>query len=65
MPTGPMPVARRTVLVNWDAIEAEEHRVLAERLAGRGQKYPDVPWSGSFGGIARPTRRNPAGPAAR
>jgi nucleotide-binding universal stress UspA family protein len=29
-------------LLDWDAIEADEHRVLAERLAGWGTKYPDV-----------------------
>jgi len=29
--------------LDWDAIETEEHEVLAERLAGWGQKYPDVP----------------------
>jgi nucleotide-binding universal stress UspA family protein len=29
-------------LLDWDAIEADEHRVLAERLAGWGEKYPDV-----------------------
>jgi nucleotide-binding universal stress UspA family protein len=29
-------------LLDWDAIEADEHRVLAERLAGWGAKYPDV-----------------------
>lgn len=30
-------------LLDWAAIEADEHQVLAERLAGWGQKYPDVP----------------------
>lgn len=29
-------------LLDWDAIEAEEGAVLAERLAGWGEKYPDV-----------------------
>jgi nucleotide-binding universal stress UspA family protein len=29
-------------LLDWDAIEADEHRLLAERLAGWGTKYPDV-----------------------
>ena len=29
-------------LLDWDAIEADERRVLAERLAGWGEKYPDV-----------------------
>ncbi|HXT46212.1 MAG TPA: universal stress protein [Pseudonocardiaceae bacterium] len=30
-------------LLDWDAIEAEEREVLAERLAGWGEEYPDVP----------------------
>ena len=30
-------------LLDWPAIEAEEGEVLAERLAGWGEKYPDVP----------------------
>jgi nucleotide-binding universal stress UspA family protein len=30
-------------LLDWAAIETEEHEVLAERLAGWGEKYPDVP----------------------
>jgi nucleotide-binding universal stress UspA family protein len=30
-------------LVDWDAAEADEHAVLAERLAGWTQTYPDVP----------------------
>jgi nucleotide-binding universal stress UspA family protein len=30
-------------LLDWDAIETEEREVLAERLAGWGEKYPDVP----------------------
>jgi nucleotide-binding universal stress UspA family protein len=30
-------------LLDWEAIEAEEREVLAERLAGWGEKYPDVP----------------------
>jgi nucleotide-binding universal stress UspA family protein len=30
-------------LVDWDAAEADEHEVLAERLAGWTQTYPDVP----------------------
>jgi nucleotide-binding universal stress UspA family protein len=29
-------------LLDWDAIEADEHRVLAKRLAGWGGKYPDA-----------------------
>lgn len=29
-------------LVDWDAVEAEEHVVLAERLAGWAQKHPDL-----------------------
>jgi nucleotide-binding universal stress UspA family protein len=29
-------------LLDWDAIEADEHRLLAERLAGWGEKHPDV-----------------------
>jgi nucleotide-binding universal stress UspA family protein len=29
-------------LLDWDAIEVDEHRLLAERLAGWGEKYPDV-----------------------
>lgn len=29
--------------LDWEAIETEEQEVLAERLAGWGQKYPDVP----------------------
>lgn len=28
--------------VKWDAVEAEEHQLLAERLAGWSEKYPDV-----------------------
>ncbi|GAA2558681.1 universal stress protein [Pseudonocardia hydrocarbonoxydans] len=31
------------VLVDWDAIEADERQLLAERLAGWSEKYPDVP----------------------
>ena len=30
-------------LVDWDAVEADEHEVLAERLAGWAEMYPDVP----------------------
>jgi nucleotide-binding universal stress UspA family protein len=30
-------------LLDWDAIEAEEHELLAQRLAGWGEKYPDLP----------------------
>jgi nucleotide-binding universal stress UspA family protein len=30
-------------LLDWDAIEADERRLLAERLAGWSEKYPDVP----------------------
>ena len=30
-------------LLDWDAIEADERQVLAGRLAGWDQKYPDVP----------------------
>jgi nucleotide-binding universal stress UspA family protein len=29
-------------LLDWDAIENDERQVLAERLAGWGEKYPDV-----------------------
>jgi nucleotide-binding universal stress UspA family protein len=29
-------------LLDWDAIETDEREVLAERLAGWGEKYPDV-----------------------
>jgi nucleotide-binding universal stress UspA family protein len=29
-------------LVDWDAVESREREVLAERLAGWGEKYPDV-----------------------
>jgi nucleotide-binding universal stress UspA family protein len=29
-------------LLEWDAIDADEHEVLAERTAGWGEKYPDV-----------------------
>ena len=29
-------------LLDWDAIERDERRLLAERLAGWGEKYPDV-----------------------
>ncbi|MFC5992881.1 universal stress protein [Pseudonocardia hispaniensis] len=29
-------------LLDWDAIEADERQVLAERLAGWSEKYPDV-----------------------
>ena len=29
-------------LVDWDAVEAQEREVLAERLAGWGARYPDV-----------------------
>ena len=29
-------------LLDWDAVEADEQRVLAERLAGWAEKYPDV-----------------------
>jgi nucleotide-binding universal stress UspA family protein len=29
-------------LLDWDAIEEDEQRVLAERLAGWGEKYPDL-----------------------
>jgi nucleotide-binding universal stress UspA family protein len=29
-------------LVDWDAVEGEAHRVLAERLAGWAEKYPEV-----------------------
>jgi nucleotide-binding universal stress UspA family protein len=30
-------------LMDWEAIEADERRVLAERLAGWSEKHPDVP----------------------
>ena len=33
-------------LIDWDAAEAEEREVLAERLAGWAEKYPDVPVRG-------------------
>ncbi|MFE9749378.1 hypothetical protein ACFYOT_31080 [Saccharothrix saharensis] len=29
--------------VDWAQVEDEQPRVLAERLAGRQEKYPDVP----------------------
>lgn len=29
-------------LLDWDAVEVEERQILAERLAGWGEKYPDV-----------------------
>lgn len=29
-------------LLDWEAIEGDEHQLLAERLAGWGEKYPDV-----------------------
>jgi nucleotide-binding universal stress UspA family protein len=29
-------------LIDWDVVEADEREVLAERLAGWGEKYPDV-----------------------
>jgi nucleotide-binding universal stress UspA family protein len=32
----------RQFLVDWDAVEAREHEILAERLAGWQEKYPDV-----------------------
>ena len=32
-----------TAVLDGDAIDADEHRLLAERLAGWGEKYPDVP----------------------
>ena len=32
-----------TAVLEGDAIDAEEHRLLAERLAGWGEKYPGVP----------------------
>lgn len=32
----------RQFIVNWDAIETGEHEMLAERLAGWQEKYPDV-----------------------
>jgi nucleotide-binding universal stress UspA family protein len=31
------------LLVDWHAAAAEQHQLLAERLAGWGAKYPDVP----------------------
>jgi nucleotide-binding universal stress UspA family protein len=34
--------AALTPLLDWDAIEADEREVLAERLAGWGAKHPDV-----------------------
>jgi nucleotide-binding universal stress UspA family protein len=30
------------LMLDWDAIEVDERQVLAERLAGWGEKYPDV-----------------------
>jgi nucleotide-binding universal stress UspA family protein len=30
-------------VLDWDAVETEEAELLAERLAGWGEKYPDVP----------------------
>jgi nucleotide-binding universal stress UspA family protein len=30
-------------LLDWDAIEADEHRLLGEWLAGWSERYPDVP----------------------
>jgi nucleotide-binding universal stress UspA family protein len=30
------------LLLDWDSVEAQEREVLAERLAGWGEKYPDV-----------------------
>jgi nucleotide-binding universal stress UspA family protein len=33
---------RMVPLLDWDLIETEEREVLAERLAGWGEKYPDV-----------------------
>ncbi|HLU55966.1 MAG TPA: universal stress protein [Pseudonocardia sp.] len=30
-------------ILDWDAIEEDERQLLAERLAGWGEKYPDVP----------------------
>lgn len=38
----PQPWAPRPRLVNWQAVEEDEYRVLAERLAGWREKYPDV-----------------------
>jgi nucleotide-binding universal stress UspA family protein len=32
----------RPFFVDWDAIEAKEHEILAERLAGWQEKYPEV-----------------------
>ena len=29
-------------LIDWDVMEADEREVLAERLAGWAEKYPDV-----------------------
>ncbi len=31
-----------SLLVDWDAVQVEEHQLLAERLAGWAAKYPDV-----------------------
>jgi nucleotide-binding universal stress UspA family protein len=31
------------IVVDWEAVHTEEQEVLAERLAGWGQRYPDVP----------------------
>jgi hypothetical protein len=30
-------------LLDWDVIDSDEREVLAERLAGWTEKYPDVP----------------------
>lgn len=35
--------AARQFLVDWSAAETREDEVLAERIAGRQEKYPDVP----------------------
>ncbi len=31
------------IVVDWEAVHTEEQEVLAERLAGWGERYPDVP----------------------
>jgi nucleotide-binding universal stress UspA family protein len=35
-------VSARQFLVDWNAVETREHEMLAERLAGWQEKYPDV-----------------------
>lgn len=42
-------------LLDWDAIETDEHQVLSEQLAAAVEKYPDVRSSGWSPATARPT----------